>query len=159
MSWDHASTRECDWVPGCYYLIRREVVEKIGLFDPRYFLYYEEVDHCRAVRAAGWSVLYYPFTQVIHIGGESAKTEGPLTQHSAQLSDLQIESELIYFRKHHGLAGILKAVLLIMVADTLLSLKALVRGFDVVRAWSAIKHIQTVLRILAATKFASLSTR
>src|SRR5262245_39549820 len=63
MSWDHASVRECDWVPGCYYLVRRDVIERVGLFDPRYFLYYEEVDHCRAVRRAGWSVMYYPFTK------------------------------------------------------------------------------------------------
>ena len=68
--------RECDWVPGCYYLVRREVIERVGLFDPRYFLYYEEVDHCRAVRQAGWSVIYYPFTQVVHIAGESARVRG-----------------------------------------------------------------------------------
>ena len=60
MSWDHNSIRECDWVPGCYYLIRREVIEQIGLFDPIYFLYYEEVDHCRTVQNAGWKVIYYP---------------------------------------------------------------------------------------------------
>ena len=65
-------SRECDWVPGCYYLVRREVVDRIGLFDPRYFLYFEEVDHCRRVRQAGWRVVYYPDTQVLHIGGESA---------------------------------------------------------------------------------------
>ena len=85
MSWDHASVRECDWVPGCYYLVRREVIEDVGLFDPRYFLYYEEVDHCRAVRQAGWSVIYYPHTQVVHIGGESAESEGPLTVRATTL--------------------------------------------------------------------------
>ncbi len=53
-------------------LVRREVIEDIGLFDPRYFLYCEEVDHCRAVREAGWDVVYYPFTEVVHIGGQSA---------------------------------------------------------------------------------------
>jgi N-acetylglucosaminyl-diphospho-decaprenol L-rhamnosyltransferase len=58
MSWDHASIRDCDWVPGCFYLVRREVIDRIGLFDPRYFLYYEEIDHCRAVRKAGWKVTY-----------------------------------------------------------------------------------------------------
>jgi GT2 family glycosyltransferase len=42
MSWDHASVRECNWVPGSYYLVRREVIEQVGLFDPRYFLYYEK---------------------------------------------------------------------------------------------------------------------
>src|SRR5581483_8078193 len=37
--WDPAVLSECDWVPGCYYLIRHDVTERIGLFDPRYFLY------------------------------------------------------------------------------------------------------------------------
>ena len=46
--WAHDAVRACDWVPGCYYLVRREVVDSVGLFDPRFFLYYEEVDHCRA---------------------------------------------------------------------------------------------------------------
>src|SRR5262245_23778385 len=58
--WDHTSERECDYVLGCFYLTRREVIEQVGLFDPRYFLYFEETDHCRAVRQAGWSVIYYP---------------------------------------------------------------------------------------------------
>ena len=48
-------------------MVRREVIERVGLFDPRYFLYYEEVDHCRRVHQAGWSIIYYPFTQVVHI--------------------------------------------------------------------------------------------
>ena len=73
MSWDHNSVRECDWVPGCYYFIRREVVDRVGLFDPRYFLYCEEVDHCQAVKSDGWTVTFYPFTEVVHIGGESAR--------------------------------------------------------------------------------------
>src|SRR6185295_15001358 len=113
MSWDHASVRLCDWVPGCFYLVRRELIERIGLFDPRYFLYCEEVDHCRAVRKAGWDVVYFPFTQVTHLGGESALSEGALNPTSRQIVPLQIESELLYFRKHHGLSGVLVAVLLV----------------------------------------------
>src|SRR5262245_50158990 len=109
MSWDHASLRECDWVPGCYYLVRHEVIERVGLFDPRYFLYYEEIDHCRAVRRAGWSVVYYPFTEVVHLGGESAKIEGPLSRFGRQIPALRIESELLYFRKHYGVRGVFAA--------------------------------------------------
>lgn len=34
MNWDHSRIRECDWVPGCYYLVRKQVIDQIGLFDP-----------------------------------------------------------------------------------------------------------------------------
>ena len=110
MLWGHDSVRECDWVPGCFYLIRRQVIEHVGLFDPIYFVYYEEVDHCRRVRDAGWSVVYFPFTQVVHIGGESAQSAGSLTDSGRQVSALQIESELLYFRKHFGLLGLSGAI-------------------------------------------------
>lgn len=159
MSWDHASVRECDWVPGCYYLVRREVIYQVGLFDPRYFLYYEEVDHCRAVRQAGWSVVYYPFTQVIHIGGESAATEGQLTSAGRQISALQMESELLYFRKHHGLTGVLAAALLTTVADILVAGSALVRRFDTTRLGAASRHVWILLKLLIHTGFASRATR
>jgi N-acetylglucosaminyl-diphospho-decaprenol L-rhamnosyltransferase len=85
---DHAQEAECDWITGCYYLIRRAVLDEIGLFDPRFFLYCEEVDHCRRARNAGWSVDYLPSTSVVHLGGESAKSVSSLTQ-ERQISALQ----------------------------------------------------------------------
>jgi N-acetylglucosaminyl-diphospho-decaprenol L-rhamnosyltransferase len=159
MSWDHAVERECDWVPGCYYLVRREVIERVGLFDPRYFLYYEEIDHCRAVRQAGWSVVYYPFTQVTHIGGKSAESYGQLTSSGRQIFPLQIESELLYFRKHHGLKGVFGAVLLAMLSDAMRGCKGLLQRGDMARFGEAARHSWTVLKVLAATGVASRATR
>jgi N-acetylglucosaminyl-diphospho-decaprenol L-rhamnosyltransferase len=159
MSWDHASVRECDWVPACYYLVRREVVERVGLFDPRYFLYYEEVDHCWAVRQAGWSVIYYPFTEVVHIGGKSAESEGPVTSAGRQISALQIESELLYFRKHHGMTGVLAAVFLAALGDLIVACKGLAWRFDTPGAAAAARHTRTVLRLLGDTRLASRATR
>ncbi len=159
MSWDHASVRECDWVPGCYYLVRREVIERVGLFDPRYFLYYEELDHCCAVRRAGWSVIYYPFTQVLHTGGESAESEGPLTHAGRQISTFQIESELLYFRKHHGRTGLLFAVILALLGDTIIACKGFMLHPNTKRAAGAAKHSWAVLKVLIMTKLASRATR
>lgn len=127
MAWDHQSVRHCDWVPGCYYLIRREVIEKVGLFDPRFFLYYEEVDHCLATKRAGWQVTYCPDTTVLHIGGESAKTDNVLNAASRQVSALQIESELLYFRKNHGLFGLLQLCFLTLLAELIMFVKRAVK--------------------------------
>ena len=159
MAWDHASVRECDWLPGCYYLIRREVIDRVGLFDPRYFLYYEEVDHCKRVKQAGWKVVYYPHTTVVHIGGESAKSVGELNAASRQISTLQIESELLYFRKHHGLLGLAAHMLLVSLGDLILALKALLKG----RGWAVMgacwQQARVTWALLRETKIASQPTR
>ncbi|MHB8887109.1 MAG: glycosyltransferase family 2 protein [Methylovirgula sp.] len=159
MSWDHAAERECDWVPGCFYLIRREVTERIGLFDPRYFLYYEEIDHCRAVRQAGWSVIYYPFAEVVHIGGESAASEGELTSAGRQISRLQIESEMLYFRKHYGVGGLLATILLTILGSAINSCKDLFRRLDIKKAIADFLPAWTALKLLVRTRLASRPTR
>lgn len=159
MAWDHGSVRPCDWVPGCFYLIRREVVEQVGLFDPRYFLYYEEVDHCKAVKAAGWEVIYYPGTRVVHIGGESAKSEGELSALGRQIEALQIESELLYFRKNHGRLAALLDVTLITLADLIIPLKRLLKGKHPVGLIAYGKHIGLAWSTFARTRWGQRPTR
>ncbi len=155
MSWDHESLRECDWVPGCYYLVRSEVIRKVGLFDPRYFLYFEEIDHCRAVRRAGWSVVYYPFTQVVHLGGASAEKEGQLTRVGRQISKLQIESELLYWRKQYGIAGILASLFLTILGDLMSICSRIVRR----RPASGVARTGVMTVLLLKTRLGSVATR
>ena len=159
MKWDHAAVRECDWVPGCYYLVRRSVVEQVGLFDPRFFLYYEEVDHCRAVKSAGWKVMFYPYTTVVHIGGESAKSDSEITGSGRQISALQIESGLLYYRKHHGFAGLLANVALSTLADAVLATKWILRRKPPRGALSFWEHTVTLWSLLGRTRLASRPTR
>jgi N-acetylglucosaminyl-diphospho-decaprenol L-rhamnosyltransferase len=127
MTWDHTTVRECDWVPGCYYLIRKEVIDQVGLMDPRYFLYYEEIDHCFAAKKAGWKVIYFPYSSVVHLGGESAKSEGEITSSGRQIESLKIESELLYFYKNHGLMAVIVDVFLSTLADCIQLLKDIVK--------------------------------
>jgi GT2 family glycosyltransferase len=158
MNWDHASVRECDWVPGCYYLIRREALDQVGLFDPRYFLYCEEVDHCRRIKQAGWKVVYYPDTQVVHIGGESAKSAGKLSDAGRQLSALQVESELLYFRKHNGVPGVVAYMGLVLLGDAILAAKHVLkqRGKALASCWN---NHKLVWRLLRATRLGTAPTR
>jgi GT2 family glycosyltransferase len=96
-----------DWVPGAFVIIRREVLERVGYFDERFFLYYEEVDLCRRIKKAGYAVHYWPDVVVVHLGGESSKTVKRLTMSSAgsQLTLWRMRSALLYYYKHHGLRG------------------------------------------------------
>lgn len=159
MGWAHDTVRSCDWVVGCYYLVRKEVIDQVGLFDPRYFLYCEEVDHCFAAKKAGWDVVFYPHTTVLHIGGESAKSDGAITPSGRQLDALQIESEFLYFRKNHGLGAVLGNVVLTVVADGINLLKRAVKpgvALDFAGTW---RHLVLVFATVARTRWATQPTR
>jgi GT2 family glycosyltransferase len=54
------------WIDGAAWLIRAEARRTIGLFDPRFFLFWEEVDWCLRARAAGWTVALHPGARVEH---------------------------------------------------------------------------------------------
>lgn len=69
--WDHQTIREVDWVSGAAMLIRRELIEQIGLFDERFFMYCEDMDLCYRAWQAGWKVLYYPEAVIVHTIGRS----------------------------------------------------------------------------------------
>lgn len=159
LAWDHASVRECDWVPGCYYLVRRQVIDQVGLFDPRFFLYCEEVDHCKRVKEAGWQVIYYPDTAVVHIGGESAKSDSAISESGRQISALQIESEMLYFRKHHGLAGLCLHLVLTVVADGFLVIKDLLKGRGMHTALHHWRHCMLTGHLCRQTHWATQPTR
>ena len=68
---DGASARSVPWVLGAAVAIRRTAFDAIGGFDPGYFLYYEETDLCRRLRAVGWTIEYVPTAVAVHAGGAS----------------------------------------------------------------------------------------
>ena len=104
---DPLEAASVDWVPGAYSIIRREALQRVGYFDERFFLYYEEVDLCRRLKAAGYEIWYWPDIVVVHLGGESSKAIKNLDISSAgtQLTLWRMRSGLLYYRKHHGAFG------------------------------------------------------
>ena len=95
---------EVDWVPGAFSIMRREALAQTGLFDPQFFLYCEEVDLCRRIKAKGFRVLYWPDVVVTHIGGESGRqlTTLKFSDTESQVVLWRMRATLLYFRKHHG---------------------------------------------------------
>jgi GT2 family glycosyltransferase len=93
-----------DWVPGAFAILRPEAVRQVGLFDPAFFLYYEEVDLCQRLKKAGYEVWYWPDVVVTHVGGESSRQlkslefSGP----AAQVVLWRMRSAMLYYRKHQG---------------------------------------------------------
>jgi N-acetylglucosaminyl-diphospho-decaprenol L-rhamnosyltransferase len=88
-------THLVDWVSGACLLIRRQDLNEVGGFDPRFFMYAEDVDLCAAVRARGKSVLFSADPQVVHLRGQSA------TSNPARVQDAYRRSQIAFYAKHH----------------------------------------------------------
>lgn len=72
-NFDFNHVAQVDWVSGAYMLVRKEIIDKIGLFDSNIFMYYEDTDFCKVVRNAGYEVYFYPGASVTHYHGGSAR--------------------------------------------------------------------------------------
>ncbi|EFK96227.1 Glycosyl transferase, family 2 [sediment metagenome] len=59
-------------VSGSFMLVRREVFERLGGFDERYFMYAEDLEFCRRARLDGWEIAYRPLRGVVHHGAVSS---------------------------------------------------------------------------------------
>lgn len=129
---DPMEATEVDWVPGAFSIIRTEVLAQTGFFDEAFFLYYEEVDLCRRIKALGYKVRYWPDVVIVHLGGESSKTVRHALRSSfgSQVMLWNLRSKFLYYRKHHG-AG---AQLVRIVDLCWHELRAFVIGFPNVRS-------------------------
>jgi GT2 family glycosyltransferase len=102
---DENLASEVDWVPAAFSIIRPDALRKIGLFDPAFFLYYEEVDLCLRLKRAKLKIWYWPDIVITHLGGESSRrhTAEEFSEDSSQVVLWRMRSMLLYYRKHHGL--------------------------------------------------------
>ena len=65
------ATTRVDWLAGASIMMRQSILDQIGLFDERFFLYFEETDLCRRAARAGWPTDYVVESRVAHIGSAS----------------------------------------------------------------------------------------
>jgi N-acetylglucosaminyl-diphospho-decaprenol L-rhamnosyltransferase len=92
------ATGPTDWVSGSSVAIRREVFETIGLFDEKFFLYFEETDLCLRAKRAGFEVYYVHEAQARHEGGLATGIYRP----GARLPPYWFASRRRFFQKNYG---------------------------------------------------------
>jgi len=64
---------EVDALTGAFMMIKREVIDKVGVLDDDFFMYAEDIDWCYRIKDAGWKIMYYPQAEMIHLKGQSSK--------------------------------------------------------------------------------------
>src|SRR5439155_203793 len=115
MPWfDHGRIAEVDWVDGAFLVARGEVVRAVGGLDPGFFMYGEEMDWCRRIRRAGWSIVFLPEPAVIHVGGASS---GPI---AGPMFVENLRGRLRFLSKH-------RSSLVVMAAHATIAVSVLLR--------------------------------
>ena len=104
---DYSREQKVDQIMGAFFMIKREVIDKIGLLDEKFFIWFEEVDFCKRAQKAGWQVAYTPVTSVIHHFGQSFKQ-----MMTVDKQKIWNKSVKYYFLKHCGFAKYVMIVLL-----------------------------------------------
>lgn len=117
------AAHECDWVSGAALIVRREVLEEIGLLDEKYFLYFEDADFCLRVQKAGWEIWFVPESRLFHLEG-AATGIGNIARRRPQY---WYDSRRRYFVKHFGMLGLILADVLWAVGRTSLALRRILR--------------------------------
>jgi GT2 family glycosyltransferase len=72
---DYTEPLEVDSVIGACMIVRREVIEPVGLLDEDYFLFLEETDWCYRIKRAGWKIYHLPQVEISHFQGKGVETE------------------------------------------------------------------------------------
>jgi hypothetical protein len=108
--WDHGDTRDVPCVSGACLLIRRQVVEEVGLLDESVPMYFEDIDYCYRARHAGWRVRYVSEARITHEGGHSANRS---PRRTALFVMEEGDARWLFFRKHRGRLAACAATLII----------------------------------------------
>lgn len=97
--WRHDEVRAVDVINGCFWMVRREALEEVGLLDEGFFIYGEDIDWCRRFNDAGWKVVFFPDAEAVHYGGASS-ANAPLRFYiEMQRANYQ------YWKKHRSRAA------------------------------------------------------
>ncbi|MFW5941759.1 MAG: glycosyltransferase family 2 protein [Chloroflexota bacterium] len=97
--WNQNASREVEALLGACLLLRKEVLDQIGLLDNEYFMYSEEIDLCYRIRRGGWTIHWVPQAEVVHYGGQSTRLV------AAEMFLQLYRGKLLYFRKNSGRAS------------------------------------------------------
>jgi GT2 family glycosyltransferase len=97
--WDHKESRFVDQVMGAFMCMRKSIFEKVGLFDERFFVYFEEVDFLRRLSKAMGKSFFNADIKAIHSG------EGTTSSVKAFRLFLNLKSRLQYAKKHFNFFG------------------------------------------------------
>ena len=145
--WDHRTAKQVDQVIGAFFFIRKCVFDEQDGFDPRFFVYFEEVDFAYRAANAGWTSFYLANVQAFHVGG------GTSEQVKAHRLFYSQRSRIQYSFKHFSTFGALMVLLATILIEPVFRIVLAVAR----RSFSGVKEIwlaySWLLKWLASQSF------
>lgn len=99
---DHSQTMDVDALIGAALFTRRSALEKVGLFDERFFLYYEDNDLCRRFWENDYRVVYHPDAQMVHYHKRASGQGNLVQQLLSKFAWIHMHSFWKYLMKYRG---------------------------------------------------------
>lgn len=96
---DMRQPHEIDSPSGAFYLVRREVIDKVGLLDEHFFMYGEDLDWSYRIKSAGWKIIFYPFVSILHNKWQSGKAHPDQAQRR-QTQKHFFDAMQLFYKKH-----------------------------------------------------------
>ncbi len=112
-----------DWVSGASFMMPRAALDRVGLMDDQYFLYFEETDLMARLKAAGYAVWHVPESRVVHLAGQA--TGHRAGRRPARLSQHWLRSRSRFMVRHYGRAGLMGGTVLYLLGDLVYRLRCL----------------------------------
>lgn len=104
---DMNKPHEVDAITGAFFLTRKFVLDKVGLFDEDYFMYAEDIDLCYRIKEAGLKIMYVPSIKILHHKGISTGLKKHSLEQSTasietrrKMTDYFFETMKIFYKKH-----------------------------------------------------------
>lgn len=94
--WSYDENRDVEHVMGSFMLIKYKALKEVSFFDENFFMYLEDLDLSKRIKQKGYRIVYFAGADIYHYGGAASE------RIKAKRLKYQIESQLIYFAKHHS---------------------------------------------------------
>jgi GT2 family glycosyltransferase len=136
----YETSGDVDHVMAAAFLVRREVIDAVGLFDERFAIYYNDMDWCYRMVRAGWKIFYVSSARVIHhLGMTTAKINRSFAFFEEMYNDV-----MLFYQKHYGRWSVVGYKLLLFLGFTVRTLGWWIAGL--VRPSDHTTHMLTFCR-------------
>ena len=97
---DPSTVHEIDTPSGAFYLIRREVIDSVGILDEDYFFYAEDIDWSYRIKQKGWKIMYVPQASAIHLKKQSGRNSSD-EESKKRSTESFYDTMKIFYTKHY----------------------------------------------------------